>query len=120
MSLRQQILEGTAPDNLTVRANLDLRGCTGLTQLPDNLTVRGNLYLAGCPNIQSSDRWIIPPLYPPHVGWRVIAHLTGQEYEIHAGCFRGSLPEAWVRGREEYQKPLEYIQREVSSRDVIE
>ena len=45
---RAAILDGTAPDHLTVGGGLYLAGCTGLTGLPDHLTMRGYLSLAGC------------------------------------------------------------------------
>ncbi len=41
------------PDNLVVNGELDLSYCTALTSLPDNLVVSGNLYLTGCTALTS-------------------------------------------------------------------
>jgi hypothetical protein len=45
---RREILEGTAPDGLSVGGALGLRGCTGLTVLPEGLSVGDWLDINGC------------------------------------------------------------------------
>jgi hypothetical protein len=45
MSVFQQLIDGTAPDNLSVGGHLYLRG-TAITSLPDNLSVGGSLDLS--------------------------------------------------------------------------
>ncbi len=40
---RERILNGTAPRDLSVTGELDLRGCASLTALPEDLAVDGNL-----------------------------------------------------------------------------
>ena len=44
--VRQQLIDGEAPDNLSVGGDLDLSG-TKISALPDNLSVGGGLYLRG-------------------------------------------------------------------------
>ena len=40
------------PNNLTVRGDLDLSGCTSLMSLPENLVVHRDLYLEGCTSLR--------------------------------------------------------------------
>jgi hypothetical protein len=45
---REMILAGTAPDNMTVKGNLDLYNSKELTRLPKGLRVKGDLHLNKC------------------------------------------------------------------------
>jgi hypothetical protein len=48
---RDMILAGTAPDNMIVKGNLNLRGSKKLTKLPDGLEVLGDFHLHECTSL---------------------------------------------------------------------
>jgi hypothetical protein len=45
--------QGTLPENLIVKENLDLEGCKAITSLPKGLQVQGHLELNKCPSLTS-------------------------------------------------------------------
>ena len=69
------------PGNLTVEGPLNLTGCTGLTSLPDNLTVWGGLYLGGCPGLTNIYRG-----GNDRRGYRFYGVKLKNGYRVIAGC----------------------------------
>jgi hypothetical protein len=47
----ERILNGSAPEGLSVEGNLSLGGCTSLATLPARLSVGGCLELSGCTSL---------------------------------------------------------------------